>query len=275
MYKLLLRGAIIARRQGFFECEAQFQNIAGKFINVSIIIVTYEDSMTGETMFSCISRDITEQLEVQRKLVHATEVAEEANKAKSNFLALMSHEIRTPLNGIIGLSQLLQKTDLDHVQHDYVQHMKDSSSMLLNIVNDILDFSKLEAKKIEPDLSTFQMHVLINHLADQLNVFLGGKEQFEFKIEIDEHVPHSVIGDALRLEQVLSNLCVNAVKFTEHGLVELTITVAADRDDEIDLQFLVRDTGIGMSEQQLKYIFKPFTQADSSTTRKYGELVSV
>ncbi|MEK4251625.1 response regulator [Paenibacillus sp. FSL W7-1287] len=270
MYKLLLRGAIIARRQGFFECEAQFQNIAGKFINVSIIIVTYEDSMTGETMFSCISRDITEQLEVQRKLVHATEVAEEANKAKSNFLALMSHEIRTPLNGIIGLSQLLQKTDLDHVQHDYVQHMKDSSSMLLNIVNDILDFSKLEAKKIEPDLSTFQMHVLINHLADQLNVFLGGKEQFEFKIEIDEHVPHSVIGDALRLEQVLSNLCVNAVKFTEHGLVELTITVAADRDDEIDLQFLVRDTGIGMSEQQLKYIFKPFTQADSSTTRKYG-----
>lgn len=270
LYKLLLKGAIVARKQGFFECEAQFQNIVGKFINVSIIIVTYEDSFTGETMFSCISRDITEQLEVQRKLVHATEVAEEANQAKSNFLALMSHEIRTPLNGIIGLSQLLQKTDLDHLQQDYVQHMKDSSSMLLNIVNDILDFSKLEAKKIEPDLTTFHMHVLINHLADQLNVFLGGKEQFEFKIEIDSNVPQSIIGDALRLEQVLSNLCVNAVKFTEHGLVELTIKVAAEREDEIELQFTVRDTGIGMSEQQLKYLFKPFTQADSSTTRKYG-----
>lgn len=270
MYKLLLKGSIEARKKGFFECEAQFQNIAGKFINVSIIIVAYEDSFTGETMFSCISRDITEQLEVQRKLVHATEVAEEANKAKSNFLALMSHEIRTPLNGIVGLSQLLQKTELDYVQQEYVQHMKDSSNMLLNIVNDILDFSKLEAKKIEPDLSVFQIHVLFNHLADQLSVFLGGKEQFEFKIEIDANVPHSLIGDALRLEQVLSNLCVNAVKFTEHGLVELSVRVTMEREEEIQLEFLVKDTGIGMSEEQLKYLFKPFTQADSSTTRKYG-----
>src|SRR5690606_6610949 len=157
LYRQLLRGAITAREKGFFECEAQFQNIAGKFINVSIVIVAYEDSYTGETLYSCISRDITEQLEVQRKLVRATEAAEEANQAKSTFLALMSHEIRTPLNGIIGLSQLLQKTELDFTQKEYVQHMRESSNLLLSIVNDILDFSKLEAKKIEPDMVVFQL----------------------------------------------------------------------------------------------------------------------
>ncbi|GIP17968.1 hypothetical protein J40TS1_36100 [Paenibacillus montaniterrae] len=270
LFRQLLRGSLTARKQGFFECEAQFQNISGKFINVSIIIVAYKDTFTGETLYSCISRDITEQLEVQRKLVRATEVAEEANQAKSTFLALMSHEIRTPLNGIIGLSQLMQKTELDQLQKEYVQHMKDSSSMLLSIVNDILDFSKLEAKKIEPDLVVFQLHTVINYLADQLSVFLGGKEQFEFKIEIEPEVPHHMLGDALRLEQVLSNLCVNAIKFTEHGIVALHIAVAAEREDELDIQFTVKDSGIGMSEEQLKHLFKPFRQADSSTTRKYG-----
>lgn len=270
LFRQLLKGAITARKQGFFECEAQFQNIAGKFISVSIVIVAYKDTFTGEILYSCISRDITEQLEVQRKLVRATEAAEEANQAKSSFLALMSHEIRTPLNGILGLSQLLQKTELDYAQKEYVQHMKDSSNLLLNIVNDILDFSKLEAKKIEPDLAVFPLSMPINYVAEQLSLFLGGKEQFEFKIEIDDNVPRTILGDALRLEQVLSNLCVNAIKFTEHGLVELHIAIASEQDDELVLRFTVKDSGIGMSEQQLKYLFKPFRQADSSTTRKYG-----
>jgi len=270
LFRQLLKGAVIARKQGFFECEAQFQNNAGKFINVSIIIVAYQDTFTGETLFSCISRDITEQLAVQRKLVRATEAAQEANQAKSNFLALMSHEIRTPLNGILGLTQLLHKTELDHTQKEYVQHMKESSNMLLSIVNDILDFSKLEAKKIEPDVTLFQLQNAINYLAEQLSVFLGGKEQFEFKIEIDDNVPNYMLGDALRLEQILSNLCVNAIKFTDQGLVDLRISVESEREDDLELRFTVKDSGIGMSDEQLKHLFKPFRQADSSTTRKYG-----
>lgn len=270
VYSLMQQGAAKAKKQGYFESEAQFQNMQGKFINLSIVLVAHQDSFTGELVYSCVARDITEQLEVQKKLIQATEVAEEANLAKSNFLALMSHEIRTPLNGIIGLSQLLQKTELDALQLDYVQKMKDSSDTLLRIVTDILDFSKLEVNKIEPDNANFQIRKLVNRLSDQLSVFLGGKDQFEFKISMDHKLPMMLYGDAMRLTQVLTNLCVNAIKFTEKGIVHLNIQLQSEQADEVNVLFSVQDTGIGMNEQQRQRIFKPFTQADASTTRKYG-----
>lgn len=270
LYHLLMRGTIKAKLSGYFETDAQFKNKEGKHVNVSIVIVAHKDAFTGELTYSCISRDITEQLEVQRQLVQATEAAEEASRAKSNFLALMSHEIRTPLNGIIGLTQLLNKTELDTIQSEYVHRMKDSSDMLLTIVTDILDFSKLEANKIEPDYSMFQPRSLINHLADQLSVFLGGKDELDFKIVFTGDIPQSMIGDSLRLEQVLSNLCVNAIKFTERGIIQLSVTIVSESHDGYDVQFTVSDTGIGMTQDQVKHLFQPFTQADSSTTRKYG-----
>lgn len=270
LYFLLLRGSIKAKRDGFFETTAQFENRKGKDISVSIVIVAQTDTYTGELLYSCISRDITEQLEVQNQLVQATEAAEEANRAKSNFLALMSHEIRTPLNAIVGLSQLMNKTELDHIQREYVHRIKDSSEILVNVVTDILDFSKLEVKKIEPDYTMFQLHYVMNHLADQLCVFLGSKDELEFKIYISPNVPQSMIGDAMRLEQVLSNLCVNAIKFTTQGIVELMVELVEENSDGYIVQFSVKDTGIGMTELQLKTLFQPFTQADSSTTRKYG-----
>lgn len=270
LYRILVKGCIRARKQGYFETDAQFYNSNGRRINVSIGIVAHRDSLNGDLMYSCISRDITEQVEIQQKLVQATESAEEASRAKSNFLALMSHEIRTPLNGIIGLSQLLQKTELDALQREYANRMKDSSDMLLNIVTGILDFSKLEVNMIEPDLTEFQLQVVINHLADQLSVFLGGKDQFEFKIDVAPQIPVHMLGDSLRLEQILSNLCVNAIKFTKHGIVELNIEMVEETNEHFLLKFSVKDTGIGMSKDQLEYLFTPFTQADSSTTRKYG-----
>ncbi|MCR8660001.1 response regulator [Paenibacillus endoradicis] len=270
LYRILIKGCIKARKHGYFETDAQFQNSNGKHINVSIVIVAHRDSYNGDLMYSCISRDITEQVEIQQKLVQATESAEEASRVKSNFLALMSHEIRTPLNGIIGLSQLLQKTELDALQREYANRMKDSSDMLLNIVTGILDFSKLEVNMIEPDFTEFQIRVVMNHLADQLSVFLGGKDQFEFKIDVAPQIPIHMIGDALRLEQILSNLCVNAIKFTKQGIVELNIEMLEETNEHVTLKFSVKDTGIGMNEEQLEYLFKPFTQADSSTTRKYG-----
>jgi len=270
MFALLLRGAVRARKNGYFETDVQFENMQGKFINLSIVLVAHEDSYSGELIYSCVARDITEHLEVQKKLIHATEVAEKANLAKSNFLALMSHEIRTPLNGIIGLSQLLQKTELDLLQRNYVQKMKDSSDTLLSIVKDILDFSKLEVNKIEPDNANFQIRKLINKLSDQLSVFLGGKDQFEFKISMDTLLPMSLYGDAMRLTQVLSNLCVNAIKFTERGIVHLDISLQSEEPDEVKVLFSILDTGIGLTDEQQERIFKPFTQADASTTRKYG-----
>jgi len=270
LYRLLVRGCITARKYGYFETDAQFYNSKGKHINVSIVIVAHRDTYNGDLMYSCISRDITEQVEIQQKLVRATESAEEASRVKSNFLALMSHEIRTPLNGIIGLSQLLQKTELDTLQREYANRMKDSSDMLLNIVTGILDFSKLEVNMIEPDYTEFQLRTVINHLADQLSVFLGGKDQFEFKIDVAPQIPVLMLGDALRLEQILSNLCVNAIKFTKQGIVELDIVMLEETDEQVVLKFSVKDTGIGMNKEQLQYLFKPFTQADSSTTRKYG-----
>ncbi|HIW32956.1 MAG TPA: response regulator [Candidatus Paenibacillus intestinavium] len=270
LYRILVKGCIQAKKHGFFEVDAQFHNSKGKHINVSIVIVAHRDSYNGNFMYSCISRDITEQVEIQEQLVQATKSAEEASQAKSNFLALMSHEIRTPLNGIIGLSQLLQKTELDALQSEYANRMKDSSDMLLNIITSILDFSKLEVNMIEPDFTVFKLRDIMNHLADQLSVFLGGKDQFEFKIELAPQIPIRMLGDSLRLEQILSNLCVNAIKFTKQGIVELDIAMIEETDERILLKFSVSDTGIGMTDEQLQYLFKPFTQADSSTTRKYG-----
>lgn len=270
MYQHMLRGAMQATELGYWESSTQLNKKNGEQLFVSIVVVVHKDEETGEFFYSCIARDISEQKLVQEELVRATLEAEEANKAKSRFLALMSHEIRTPLNGIIGLTGLMRKTSLSLVQKDYLDKMLASSDTLLRIINDVLDFSKIEADKIEVEHFPFQTDELLNRLANQLSVFLGGKEQFELMIKTPKQLPVMLVGDSMRLEQILLNLCMNAVKFTNQGHVKLELGVVAEKADSVTVSFLIEDTGIGMSQEQVDRLFKPFTQADSSTTRKFG-----
>lgn len=270
MHEQLLEGREHALQHGYWNGTLQMKTAGGELLFVSMMIVVHEDDYTGETFFSCIARDISEQKLVQEELVRTTLAAEEANKAKSSFLALMSHEIRTPLNGIIGLISLMRKTELSVIQKDYIDKMHLSSDSLLRIINDVLDFSKIEAGKVEVERFPFKPEELLNRIANQLSVFMGGKEQFEFMIQTPERLPQTLIGDSLRLEQVLLNLCMNAIKFTGRGIVKMELDVEEESVNDIRVRFMIADTGIGMSKDQVERLFKPFTQADSSTTRKFG-----
>ncbi|WP_141502162.1 response regulator [Paenibacillus luteus] len=270
MYSELVKGAALAKEFGFWESGAQLIRSDGEAVHVSMVVVAHQNEDTGELYFSCIARDISEQKLVQEELIRATLEAEEANQAKSSFLALMSHEIRTPLNGIIGLTQLMRKTGLSASQKDYMDKMNTSSETLLRLINDILDFSKIEAGKVDIERQPFRPDELMHRISDQLSVFMGGKEQFEFIIATPERLPQSIIGDALRLEQVLLNLCMNAIKFTNRGHVRLQLELVEESDKAISIRFTIADTGIGMSSDQVDKLFKPFTQADGSTTRKFG-----
>ncbi|WP_155971355.1 response regulator [Paenibacillus sp. Soil522] len=270
VYSELVKGAALAKQFGYWESGAQLLKSNGEALHVSMVVVAHKNEDTGELFFSCIARDISEQKMVQEELVRATLEADEANQAKSRFLALMSHEIRTPLNGIIGLTQLMRKTGLSASQQDYMDKMNTSSETLLRIINDILDFSKIEAGKVDIERLPFQPEELMHRISDQLSVFMGGKEQFEFMIDTPEHLPQTIIGDALRLEQVLLNLCMNAIKFTNRGRVRLQLELVEESDKGVKVRFSISDTGIGMKAEQVEKLFKPFTQADGSTTRKFG-----
>lgn len=208
------------------------------------------------------------QNHVQSELMKAKDLAEEASTAKTHFLARMSHEIRTPLNAIIGLSQLLKKTNLNKIQRDYQSKILYSSEALLRIINDILDYSKIEEGMHSSEEIEFNLDKLISNLCDTLSVFLG-KKQIEFIVD-SPPLTETLIGDALHLEQVLLNLCNNGVKFTTHGHVKLSIQIVEQTKQTISLNFAIEDSGIGLTKEQQSRLFTPFTQADTSTSRNYG-----
>ena len=224
-----------------------------------------------------LQREVSERKKAEENMKHAQIQAEEANKAKSEFLANMSHEIRTPLNAILGMLHLSLQTELTNKQVGYLNKIDLASKNLLHIINDILDFSKIEAGKLEFESVEFELGDVLEHLS-ALAAVKAQEKGLEFVFHVDKEVKTQLIGDPLRLGQVLLNLCQNAIKFTEKG--EVVVSVSAVESMPIEtkpgdepqtvLQFSVRDTGIGLSQEQQDKLFQAFTQADGSTTRKYG-----
>jgi signal transduction histidine kinase/CheY-like chemotaxis protein len=208
-------------------------------------------------------------LENNEQLARANQIAQGAAQAKSDFLANMSHEIRTPMNAIIGLSHLALKTELSGRQRDYLAKIQSSASHLLGIINDILDFSKIEAGRLDVESIDFQLDRVLDNVANLVADKCSAKG-LEFIFNVDRAVPNDLIGDPLRLGQVLVNYANNAVKFTERGEIEIAVRPLQDTPEALTLHFAVRDTGIGLTREQQARLFRSFEQADTSTSRRYG-----
>ncbi|BCZ47171.1 hypothetical protein psyc5s11_32380 [Clostridium gelidum] len=228
-----------------------------------------QDQSGKSVRFIGVLQNISERKMIEVELKAAKEEAEEASLAKSQFLANMSHEIRTPMNAIMGLTHLISQSDLNDYQENYISKIESSSKTLLRIINDILDFSKIEAKKLEIENIKFNLDKVFENVSTLYTPSATGKG-IDINFDIMEGIPDVLKGDPLRLEQILSNLVTNAIKFTSFGEVNVEVRIAEEQEDKIKLHFNVKDTGIGLTKEQIERLFTAFTQADNSMTRKYG-----
>lgn len=268
-FSLLLKQAAtmassdIIENQIFHIYDAQAEAIPFQF-NLSVLPDSHEMVLIGQ--------DISELLKTQNQLkdeYHARRMAEEANEAKSRFLANMSHEIRTPLQAMLGLTEMLFKSDLDRQQHDFTKKLKRVVENLRRITNNILDFSKIEAGMLEIESINFEIEEILKNLASIFS-HKAKNRNIQFHFNIDPETYQTYRGDALRLAQILNNLCSNALKFTQNGEVELKIERTQSTNDKDTLYFEIRDTGIGFSAEQQAILLEAFTQADNSISRQFG-----
>ncbi len=222
------------------------------------------------THFVAVKEDITAKKQMEEELIQSKRAADEANKAKGDFVANMSHEIRTPMNAVIGMTHLALKTELTPKQRDYLNKIESSANSLLGIINDILDFSKIEAGKLDIESVEFNLDNVLDNLANLVTVKAHEKENVEVLFNTAWEVPRFLVGDPLRLGQILINLANNAVKFTESGEIIVSTELVSQNEDQVTLKFSVSDTGIGLNEEQIAKLFQSFSQADTSTTRKFG-----
>jgi len=269
--------AAVAGERPFYDATYAYKRpVDGRVVWIHALgHVVKDENGKPKDMFG-VTQDITEFKLAERELARTAEElreakakAEEATQMKSMFLANMSHEIRTPMNAIIGLSHLALKTQLSAKQRDYISKVHNAGTSLLAVINDILDFSKIEAGKLEIETTDFKLDEVIGSVTT-LTAQKAHEKGLEFLVHVAPGIPEHLLGDPLRLGQVLTNFVNNAVKFTERGEIRLNIDLLERTGEKVQLKFAVQDSGIGMSREQAAKLFQPFTQADMSTTRKHG-----
>ncbi|MGB7347291.1 MAG: response regulator [Pirellulaceae bacterium] len=259
---------VIETGQVFNDIE-EHQNADGERVFVEIFKGPNRNSQGNVNGVQVMFWDVTQRKLAEEEVRVARDLAEQASQAKSEFLANMSHEIRTPMNGIIGMTELLSSTSPTPDQRGYLNIVKQSAHSLLRLLNDILDFSKIEAGKMDLEKSNFDLRDCVGHAVQTLSG-PAGEKRLDLLCRLDPELPDVLLGDSGRLSQVIVNLVGNAVKFTQSGEVELSVSRESQLEDSIRLRFAVRDTGIGIPVEQQQKIFESFRQADASTTRKFG-----